>query len=183
MANVYSPRRHGAVQTAYHDRMATAAPGMLANVSDANFVDAAMVGKAGPDGLEAGLAVTLTPVAACARPGINQYAAALPESAATAADIAGVTVRGEGMKSNAAGNACWFEHDMCSVARTGRGGARIWVRLAEGASPMPDGAVFVHAGGENAGTFAASAGAGVIAVTTMIFRSAADNGLALVELL
>ena len=182
MANVYTPMRHGAVQTAYYDQMATAAPGMLANASDSNLVDAALVGGVGENGLEAGLAVVLKPVPAVVRSGLNQYAATLPVGA-SGDDIGGVAVRNLQMRSNASGEPCWFEREICNVARVGRNGARIWVRLADGATPVPDDAVFVLTGADNAGKFTAASGAGAVAVTSMIFRSAAENGLALVELL
>lgn len=178
---MYTPARHGAAQTAYHDQMATAAAGSLANASGYNFTDSAITAETGETGLEAGRAVVLRPVTA-PRAGVNQYAASLPGADATASDIAGVAVRCSQMQSNALGNPCSFKGDMCTVARTGRSGARVWVLLADGAVPSPDGSVYIVPGGGDAGKFT-SVSTGNLAVTSMIFRSAAENGIALVELL
>ncbi|MEG6501563.1 structural cement protein Gp24, partial [Desulfovibrio sp. 1214_IL3152] len=62
-------------------------------------------------------------------------------------------------------------------------GGRVWVQLADGAQPAIDGAVYVHTDAANAGKFATASGASTVAITTMKFKSAAADGIALVELM
>jgi len=182
MPNTYTPVRNGFAQSTYPDQQATALAGMLAFASDKNLVDSFIVGEVGDDGLEAGLAVVAGPAPDIQRPGLNEQAVTLPGATAVSADIIGIVVRAQQMRSNTAGHACHWAGDLCNVVRAGRAGGRIWVRLAEGAQPALGGAVFVHAGAAQAGTFTTAAGDGIIAVISMKFMSAAVDGLALVEL-
>lgn len=183
MPNVYNPVRNGFAQTSYKDQQATAMAGSLAFTSDKNLVDAYIVGDVGENGLEAGLAVIAGPAPDVQRAGLNEQSVTLPATASTAADIIGVVARNQQMRSNTAGRACYFAEDMCNVVRTGRSGGRVWVQLMENAQPALDGAVYVHTDAANAGKFTAAAGAGIIAITNMKFKSAAVDGIALVELL
>lgn len=180
MSNVYSPPRHAFAQTGYKDQMGTALPGALAFASDSNLVDAMLVGAVDANGLQAGLAVIATAATDVQRPGINEQAVVLPKADSTAEHIVGVVVRNQQMRTNAAGHACYFAQDMCTVARMGRSGARIWVQLAEGAQPVVGGAVSVIVSGAEAGKFAATGG---VTVPAMKFASAAADGMACVELL
>lgn len=182
MPNLYSPVRHAFVQDSYRDQQGTALAGSLAFVADANLVDACMVGDVDDNGLEAGLAVVFVPASDVRRAGLNEEAVALPTDSATADHIAGVVVRSQQMNSNTKGRACHFAGEMCNVARVGRSGARIWVRLADGAQPEVGGAVHVVVSGEGVGRFASVAGSGNLAVPAMTFKSRAADGLALVEL-
>lgn len=180
MPNLYTPQKNAFAQSKYYDQMASALAGMLAFASDKNLVDPFIVGAVGNDGLEAGLAVVAGPAQDVKRPGMNEQVVTLPASGAAAESIVGVVVRNQQMRTNTAGKACLFEGDMCSVARTGRSGARIWVQLADGEQPAVDGAVSVIVAGADAGKFATSGG---VAIPTMKFRSGAEDGIALVELL
>lgn len=183
MPNTYTPVRNGFAQSSYKDQQGTALAGSLAFASDKNLVDAFIVGDVGDDGLEAGLAVIAGPATDVQRTGLNEQVVTLPATASTAADVIGIVVRNQQMRSNTAGHACHFTGDLCNVVRTGRSGGRVWVQLMDGAQPALDGAVFVHTDAANAGKFTAAAGAGIIALTTMKFKSAAVDGIALVELL
>ena len=183
MPNMYTPVRNGFAQSSYKDQQGTALAGELAFASDKNLVDAFIVGAVGDNGLEAGLAVIAGPAPDVQRAGMNEQAVTLPAIDSTGADIIGVVIRNQQMRSNTAGHACHFAEDMCNVVRTGRSGGRVWVQLVESAQPALDGAVFVHTDAANAGKFTAAAGADIIALTTMKFKSAAVDGIALVELL
>lgn len=183
MPNIYNPIKNAFAQSSYKDQQATALAGMLAFASDSNLVDAFIVGDVGEDGIEAGLAVITAPAPDVQRAGMNEYVITKPATTTTAAQIAGILVRNQQMRSNTAGMACYFAEDMCNVARANRSGARIWVQLAEGANPSVDGAAYIHVDADNAGKFTAATGTDIIAATNMIFRSAAVDGLALVELL
>ena len=183
MSNLYSGISNGFMQEAYYDRQGAALPGALAFASDICLIDSFAVGEVGPDGLEAGVAVTASPLSGGHYSGINAEAASLPAEGAAAADIIGVTVRSAGMSSNSAGRACWFAPGMCNVARLGRSGARLWVQLTDEADPEPGGIAHVGVGGENAGRFASEPGDGFVEAPQMIFRSRAQNGLALLELM
>lgn len=182
MPNIYTPVRNGFAQSTYLDQQGTALAGSLAFASDENLVDAFIVGDVGDDGLEAGLAVIAALATDVQRTGLNEQVVTAPAPDTTAAQIIGVMVRNQQMRSNKAGRACCFAQDLCNVARTGRSGARIWVQIADGAQPAVDGAVFVHTDAANAGKFASAADTGIIALTNMLFKSAAVDGIALVEL-
>lgn len=183
MPNTYVPVRNGFAQSSYKDQQGTALAGSLAFASDKNLVDAFIVGDVGDNGLEAGLAVIAGPAPDIQRAGLNEQAVTLPATASTAADIAGIVVRNQQMRSNTAGHACYFAEDICNVVRAGRSGGRVWVQLVDGAQPALDGAVFVHVDAANAGKFTTAAGADIVALTNMKFKSAAIDGIALVELL
>ncbi len=183
MPNPYTPVRNGFAQSSYKDQQGTALAGSLAFASDKNLVDAFIVGAVGDNGLEAGLAVIAGAAADVQRVGLNEQIVTLPATGSTAADIIGVVVRNQQMRSNSAGHACYFGEDLCNVVRAGRSGGRIWVQLADGAQPALDGAVFVHTNTANAGKFTAASGTDIIALTTMKFKSAAVDGIALVELM
>lgn len=128
---VYTPQR-GFMQSAYYDQQATALAGMLANASDINLVDSAFVGPVGPDGLEAGLGIAIRPTTVSNRPGINTDMMILPLDTATDDDFAGIVVRNQAMRSNAAGHSCLDEYTMGNYARRNRAGCRIWVQLEDG---------------------------------------------------
>ncbi|MDL2317210.1 hypothetical protein LJC59_09120 [Desulfovibrio sp. OttesenSCG-928-A18] len=183
MPNFYVPERNAFAQSDYHDQQGSALAGALAYASDLNLVDSFVTGPVGENGLEAGLAVVAKANASALRPGINELAAVLPGESDSAADIAGVSVRAQQMPSNSAGRACYFQGDLCSVARTGRSGARIFVRLVNGAQPAVNAPAFVILGGDNAGRFDSAEGQGRVLVPAMVFKSAAEDGIALVELL
>ncbi|WP_394026589.1 structural cement protein Gp24 [Desulfovibrio falkowii] len=183
MPNTYNPVRNGFAQSSYKDQQGTALAGSLAFASDKNLVDAFIVGDVGDDGLEAGLAVIAGVATDVQRTGLNEQVVTLPATDSTAADIAGIVVRNQQMRSNATGHACYFAEDVCNVVRTGRSGGRVWVQLADGAQPAIDGAVYVHTDAANAGKFATASGASTVAITTMKFKSAAADGIALVELM
>lgn len=183
MPNTYTPVRNGFAQSSYKDQQGTALAGSLAFASDKNLVDAFIVGDVGDDGLEAGLAVVAGTATDVQRTGLNEQVVTLPTADSIGADIIGIVVRNQQMRSNATGHACYFAEDMCNVVRAGRSGGRVWVQLVDGAQPAIDGAVFVHTDAANAGKFTAAAGADIIALTTMKFKSAAVDGIALVELL
>lgn len=180
MPHLYTPVRNGFAQSAYPDQQATALPGMLAFTGDCNLVDAFLVGDVGDAGLEAGLAVVAVPAANPLRPGLNGLAVLPPEPGSSGADIVGVVVRSQQMRSNNAGQACHWSQDVCSVARPGRSGARVWARLADGAQPAPGDTARVIVTGAQAGRFSASDG---VSVDHMRFLSTADGDIALVELM
>lgn len=177
--NIFSPERNDFAQSSYKDQQATALAGHLAFASDKNLVDAFIVGPVGPDGLEAGLAVIAGAAPDVQRAGLNEQVVTLPAADSTADDIIGIVARNQQMRSNTAGRACFFAEDMCNVCRTGRSGGRIWVQVVDGAQPELDGAVSVVVKGTDAGKFAASGG---VVVPNMKFKSAAVDGIALVEL-
>jgi len=177
--NIFNPVRNDFAQRLYKDQQATALAGHLAFSSDTNLVDAFIVGPVGPDGLEAGLAVIAGAAPDVQRVGLNEQIVTLPTSTSTADDIIGVVARNQQMRSNTAGHACFFAEELCNVCRTGRSGGRIWVQLADGAQPTLDGAVFVVVDGADAGKFATSDG---VEIPAMTFKSAAVDGIALVEL-
>lgn len=183
MPNIYTPQRNAFAQSTYKDQQATALAGSLAFASDKNLVDAFIVGDVGDNGLEAGLAVIAAPAASVQRPGLNEHAVTLPTTSSTGDDIAGVVIRNQQMGTNAAGNACYFAQDLCNVAKAGRSGARLWVRLVDGAQPATDGAVYVRTDAANAGKFDAASGASAVALTNMKFKSGPVDGIALVELM
>lgn len=183
MPNMYTPVRNGFAQSSYKDQQGTALAGSLAFASDKNLVDAFIVGDVGDNGLEAGVAVIAGAAADVQRTGLNEQVVTRPVTSSTAANVIGIVVRNQQMRSNTAGHACYFTEDLCNVARTGRSGSRIWVQLVDGAQPALDGAVFVHTDTANAGKFTAASGTDIIALTTMKFKSAAVDGIALVELI
>jgi hypothetical protein len=183
MPNTYTPVRNGFAQSSYKDQQGTALAGSLAFASDKNLVDAFIVGNVGDNGLEAGLAVIAGAATDVQRTGLNEQVVTLPAANSTGADIIGIVVRNQQMRSNTAGHACYFAEDLCNVVRTGRSGGRVWVQLVDGAQPALDGAVYAHTNAANAGKFTAASGTGIVALTTMKFKSAAVDGIALVELL
>lgn len=133
---VYTPKRGAFAQSQYFDQQGTALPGMLANASDINLVDSGFVGGVSPvTGMVAGVGVVQrNSVARSNRPGLNYDVYDLPPVTATADDFAGIMVRNQFMRTNAAGEACYFFEDMCNVLSTRRVGGRIWVRLESGAT-------------------------------------------------
>lgn len=175
--NINAPVRGGVVQEKYFDQMATAAVGQLANASDMNLVDSYLVGAVGDNGLIAGVGVVSEAIANVVRAGVNQYAATLPAAGAVAASLAGIAVRNEQMSSNAAGNPCWFEGDMCNVLRPVRAGGRIWLALSNGVAAA-DGSAFwivsdTTSHGKPIGSFSAAAlGADTVEIPWLKFRGA-----------
>ena len=175
----YIPVKNGFSQESYLDQQAAYLAGSLAFASDNSLIDSFIVGEVNEHGLEAGLAVIASPAATIFHAGINEEVVGKPQGSSTADDIIGVVVRNQQMGSNAAGHACYFSGDMCNVARTGRSGARVCVQLADGVQPVLNSPVSVIVSGANAGKFATSGG---VEMPNMKFKSAAFNGLALVEL-
>ena len=176
----YIPVKNGFSQNSYPDQQGAYLAGSLAFASDNTLIDAFIVGEVNEQGLEAGMAVVATPAPAVLRAGINEELVSKPAGSSTADDIVGVVARNQQMGSNAAGRACYFSGDVCNVARTGRSGARICVQLVDGAQPVLNSPVSVIVSGANAGKFATTGG---VNMPNMKFKSAAFNGLALVELL
>ena len=138
---VYTPQR-GFAQSQYYDQQATALAGMLANASDINLSDAAFVSATGPDGLTAGMAVIAVPATQSNRPGVNYAMVRPPLTESSGEDIAGIVIRNQWMRTNAKGEACFFQNDMCNILRTSRVGGRIWVRLVGSAQAMQNGKVY-----------------------------------------
>jgi len=188
--NIFTPERNAFAQNSYKDQQATALAGHLAFASDKNFVDGYIVGEVGPDGLEAGLACIAGIAPDAQRAGLNEHVVTRPLSTTIAASILGIVIRNQQMGTNTAGKACYFAQDTCNVVRGTRSGGRVWVQLVDGAQPEVDEAVFVAVSGTNAGKFATAVQgldgsnpvAGFVAVSTMQFKSAANDGIALVEL-
>lgn len=133
---VYLPKRGAFAQTQYFDQQGSALPGMLANASDINLVDSGFVGGVSPvTGLVAGVGVIQrNTVGQSNRPGFNYDVYDLPPVTATAADFAGIVVRNQFMRTNSAGEACYFFEDMCNVLQAKRIGGRIWVNLQVGST-------------------------------------------------
>ena len=133
---VYLPKRGAFAQTQYFDQQGSALPGMLANASDINLVDSGFVGGVSPvTGLVAGVGVIQrSTVGQSNRPGFNYDVYDLPPVTATAADFAGIVVRNQFMRTNSAGEACYFFEDMCNVLQAKRVGGRIWVNLQMGST-------------------------------------------------
>lgn len=183
--NIYSPVRDGFVQENYFDQMATAAVGQLANASDHNLVDSAIVGAVGDDGLVAGFGVVSETIANVARSGINQFAVNLPADDATAALLAAITVRNDQMSSNTAGRPCWFEGSICNILRLQRVGGRIWLALSNGSTSANASAYWIIADstghGKPIGSFSAEAlGVDTVAIPWLKFRgvfAAPSSGL------
>ncbi len=184
MANLYTGTWNGFGQSEYFDQQATALAGQIAFASDSDLIDSYSVGDVGPNGLVAGVAVVATPEIDTVRIGLNAESVILPKSGDTADKIVGIVIRNQQMETNADGEACHFQGRMCNVARAIRAGARIWVRLVEGSpAPVPGTPAGVSLDTATAGQFtAAAASATVIAIPNIVFKSVADNGLALVEL-
>jgi hypothetical protein len=161
---MYTPDRDGCVQRDYFDQMATAAIGELANAGDINLVDSIFVGAVGDDGLVAGVGVVASVVSDVARAGINQYAANYPAAGATAAALVGIVVRNQQMRSNSAGDPCWFEGDVANIVRPDRAGGRIWLALANGATAPGENAHWIVSDttdhGKRLGSFSAEEIAG-----------------------
>ena len=180
MPNIYTPVKNGFAQSSYKDQMGTALPGHIAFSGNSELVDAFIVGAIDDNGLEAGLAVTASSAAYAQRSGINQEVVNLPAESASAKDISGIMVRSQQMSTNTSGRACYFEGDVCNVLRVARAGGSVWVQLAQGAQPAVNGSVSVIVKGADAGKFATSGG---VVMPNMKFKSIAQDGLALVELL
>ena len=176
---VYTPQR-GFAQSQYFDQQATALAGMLANASDINLVDSAFVGQVDPvAGLTAGIGVQILPTVASNRPGLNYDVAIPPQASATDADFAGIVVRNQFMRTNAAGEACYFYQDMCNYARRGRAGSRIWVELAFGSTVFGGDVYWIVRDtaneGKKIGAFAGAAIAGTETPTPGIITGGSIN--------
>lgn len=176
---VYTPQR-GFAQSQYFDQQATALAGMLANASDINLVDSAFVGQVDPvAGLTAGIGVQILPTVASNRPGLNYDVAIPPQESATDADFAGIVVRNQFMRTNAAGEACYFYQDMCNYARRGRAGSRIWVELASGSTVFGGDVYWIVRDtandGKKIGAFAGAAIAGTATPTPGIITGGSIN--------
>lgn len=140
----YLPQRGAFAQSQYFDQQATALPGMLANASDINLINSGFVGG-GVDaarGLVAGVGVIRhNSVGRSNRRGLNYDVYDLPAANTTADDFAGIVVRNQFMRTNSAGEACYFFDDVCNVLSNYRVGGRIWVHLAVG-STSPNSPVY-----------------------------------------
>lgn len=139
---VYTPQK-GFAQSQYFDQQATALAGMLANASDINLVDSAFVtGADAVEGVTAGIAVCAVPATQSNRPGVN-FAMVRPMYAeAVGTSVVGVIVRNQFMRTNANGEACFFNEDMANLLRLTRVGGRIWVQLVGTASTVQNGKVY-----------------------------------------
>lgn len=119
----------GAVQTAYTDQPGVASPGMLAFASDLNYCDALFVGEA--NGVAAGIGViatALTDAISLQRP--NQ-AVSLPADDSALAALVGIVVFDEAMQSDENGTPGWAHGRVARVAKRGRAGTRIYVKVED----------------------------------------------------
>lgn len=128
---MYTPRK-GFAQATYHDQQATALAGMLANASDINLVDAAVVHE-GTGFIEAGLVYGLDLDEASIREGVNTLAVC---AQADGSELC-IAVRNQQMDTNANGAAGWDEDRMCDVMRMSRVGGRVWVQAYASAAMEP----------------------------------------------
>ena len=177
---VYTPQK-GFAQSTYFDQQATALAGMPANASDINLIDSAFVtGADAADGITAGIAVCAVPATQSNRPGVN-FAMVRPMYAeATGNAGCGVVVRNQFMRTNASGEACYFNEDMANIMRLTRVGGRIWVQLTGEAATVQNGKVYcvVRNTGSNAnriGAFSAAPIAGTATATAGLLLGGTFN--------
>lgn len=134
---MYGPQK-GFAQSTYVDQQATALAGMLANASEYNLVDSAMVvdvQTGGTNGgyIQAGLGIVITsPTTFIERPGINNKVMKLPS--ATTDVLGGVVVRNQFTGTDDDGMAAVRAQTLGNYARPSRAGCRIWVQMHNGST-------------------------------------------------
>lgn len=122
---MYTPVKNGFGQSIYTDAMGTAFAGQLANASDKNFVDAAVVGES-VDFAFCGGVYGLKTDATGVRPGINSYEV-VPFG--TEGAQACIVVRNQQTETNDDGLCGWSSGTMANVLRFNRVGGRVWCNV------------------------------------------------------
>lgn len=131
---MYTPVVNGFGQSIYTDAMGTAFAGQLANASDKNLVDAAMVGSDVPFA-KCGNVYGLNTAVNGVRVGVNTYQVC----AYTSDDKtdACIIVRNQQTQTNDKGECGWYAGTMANVLRLNRVGGRIWANVYASAQITP----------------------------------------------
>ena len=142
--SVYSPVVNAFGQDTYFDQQGTALAGMLANASDINLVDAAVVGEE-LDFAVCGRFYPLKVDTSIIRPGVNTEKITSYDDATLSSppDEWCVVVRNQQVQTNAENESGWESKRMANVLRTSRVGGRIWVEGITGQTAMAQGNFYV----------------------------------------
>lgn len=122
---MYTPVKNGFGQSIYTDAMGTAFVGQLANASDKNMVDAAIVGE-DVDFAFCGGVYGLKMDATGIRPGINSYEI-VPFG--TEGAQACIVVRNQQTETNDDGLCGWYSGSVANILRVNRVGGRVWCNI------------------------------------------------------